>query len=206
MGAHALRAVREGVRSYNADFRTRGLVAIGMGVATSGVVFVGVYVAVFVLTFRLNAQTFWIALAVFGVFFVVAWWTAARGGYVESRDPYSAEEDASFRSISYVATGTIINPKSFAEGSTTLVMFGPQAIIEGWGLLRSVLTASDATIAAAGELLSRLLLGRPIALASVESKPAAMLLLRTGLAKFEGKGSVSLVATVKGREAVGEKA
>jgi len=54
-------------------------------------------------------------------------------------------------------------------------------------------------MSAAAELLSRLRLGKPVPLESVEPKVGAVLLLRTGLAKFASKGSVALVATERGR-------
>lgn len=55
----------------------------------------------------------------------------------------------------------------------------------------------------AAELLSRLRLG-PVPLETVEPKVGAALLLRTGLAKFAGKGVVALVAMER-RRGLGER-
>ena len=93
----AAQIVREAVRAYNGDFRTRRTIAIEMGIVTSLGVFAIICVGCFVVMSTTSIRTLWIALAIFGLLYVVAWCTAAPGITPDRSGELFNEEDLDAR-------------------------------------------------------------------------------------------------------------
>lgn len=196
-------AVRAAIREYNADFRTRAWVAIAMGVLTSLLVYAFIMIVCFFFFCLSAAPWYLVGTAIFAVFFAGGWWSYRRGG-----DPIAGvtppdEDDLGAIKLATAPTGVPMSPRHTVAGAAGLIMHGPASIIEGREMLQSCLPEGDEVIEAAAGVLRRLVDG-PVPLAEIEPKSAALVLVRTGLAKPAGRGPVTaLAATVKGREAVG---
>ncbi len=141
-----------------------------------------------------------IGTVAFGVYAAVGWWSAARGVDPEAPE-LSDRADLALRALNLSVTGSAFNPAYLASGPAHLLVYGPHCMQVGRERLSTLLPADDRMLAATSDLLARL--GKaPMPLASVEPKMAAVVLLRVGFAKFDGSGSTTLVATIRGREAM----
>lgn len=192
--------VRAAVREYNADLATKGWVAIAMGVLTSLLIYVFILMICFFF-FCLSSTSWWVVGTVlFGIFFGVSWWSCTRGiDPLEGVTP-ADEDDLGAIKLATLATGIPISPRHTVAGFAGLIMHGPASIIEGRGMLASMLPADDATIQGAAAVLARLIDDQTIAVDAIKPPMLAFLLVRTGLAKADRKGGTSLVATIKARE------
>jgi hypothetical protein len=198
--------VRAAVREYNADFRTRAWVAVGMGVLTSLLVYAFILMVCFFFFCLSSTPWYLVGTGVFILFFGLSWWSCLRGA-----DPIGSvtppdEDDLGAIKLATAATGIPFSPRHAAAGFAGVIMHGPASIIDGREMLRSQLPESPEVVGAAAKAFGDLLEGQTMPVASV--KPAAALvLLRTGLAKPAGRGRgavvEALVVSVKGREAVG---
>ena len=192
--------VREAVREYNADFATKGWVAIAMGVLTSLLVYAFVLMICFFFFCLSAAPWYLVGTVIFGIFFGVSWWSCSRGvDPIEGVRPVD-EDDLGAMKLATFVTGVPMSPRHTVAGAAGLVMHGPASIIEGRSMLASLLPTDDATMRGAAGVLAGLLEDKTIAVEAIDPKMLAFLLVRTGLAKPDRKGSTSLVATMKARE------
>jgi len=192
--------VREAVREYNADLATKGWVAIAMGVLTSLLVYVIVLVICFFFFCLSAAPWYLVGTVIFGIFFGVSWWSCSRGvDAIEGVTPV-VEDDLGAMKLATLVTGLPLSPLHTVAGAAGLVMHGPASILEGRSMLASLLPADEATIKGAAAVLASLLEDKTIVVEAINPKMLAFLLVRTGLARPDRKGSTSLVATIKARE------
>jgi hypothetical protein len=193
-------AVRAAVKEYNTEFATKGWVAISMGVLSS----LGIYVFMLMACWVFFGGGFvpWYVLAtlIFAIFFGVSWWTCSRG--VDPSDGLRPmdEDDLGAVKVAHLATGTLMSPRHASAGAAGIVMHGAASILEGRSMLASKLPEDESTARAAGELLARLAGEQSVPVIQVKPPAAALVLVRTGLAKVDRAGT-ALLATVKGREA-----
>ncbi len=192
--------VREAVREYNADFATKGWVAIAMGVLTSLLVYAFILVVCFFFFCLSAAPWYLVGTVIFGIFFGVSWWSCTRGvDPIDGVRPVD-EDDLGAMKVATLVTGLPMSPRHTIAGAAGLVMHGPASIIEGRSMLASLLPTDDATIRGAAEVLAGLLEEKTVSIEAINPKMLAFLLVRTGLARPDRKGSTSLVATIKARE------
>jgi hypothetical protein len=192
--------VREAVREYNADFATKGWVAIAMGVLTSLLVYAFILVVCFFFFCLSAAPWYLVGTVIFGIFFGVSWWSCTRGvDPIDGVRPVD-EDDLGAMKVATLVTGLPMSPRHTIAGAAGLVMHGPASIIEGRSMLASLLPTDDATIRGAAEVLAGLLEDKTVSIEAINPKMLAFLLVRTGLARPDRKGSTSLVATMKARE------
>ncbi|MBX9735456.1 MAG: hypothetical protein K2X32_00895 [Phycisphaerales bacterium] len=188
------------IKDHESDALRRSWMAITIGVITLAFIFAFTYIVCLIFARSLGISTLLLASMIFGVFLVVAWVSALRGVEPGRGRIDTVEEQVGMYKIGYLATGLPINPKNFAEGSATLMMHGPASIVEGWRLRRDRIPTDSRTLQAATSAMQSMLLGSAIAIDSIKPPTASLLLLRTGLAKFERKGSLNLIASIKARE------
>lgn len=194
--------IRRQVRSMNRDLTLQGTVAIAWGLLSGFSIFVMTWAACFMLSSQLPLGPTSMALIITGVFLLVATISTLRGIEPEVRAS-SQQEQVLGRRLGYLVMGRPLNILGASSGITMVIMHCPASLIGGWVYLRHRLPSDDATLKAAGDVLARIVNNVSVDIATVRPPTAAIVLIRTGLAKANIRGEqITLTPTIKAREAL----
>lgn len=204
--SHTVAVLRGELRGINRDLTLQGTVAIAWGLLSGFSIFMITWASSFMLHSHLPLGPTTMALIITGVFLLVATISTLRGVIPDAR-AYNEQEDVLGRRLGYLVMGRPLNLLGASSGITMAIMHCPASLLAGWGYLRHRLPSDDATLNAAAEVLASIVNNIVVNIATVRPSTAAIVLIRTGLAKANIRGEqITLTPTIKAREALAEGA
>lgn len=195
-------AVRRAIAEHNSDLSLNAWITLGMGIGTTLVV----YVVVWVLTWLVGPSWLfgWLpmlaGLAAVGLGFLGVW----RGDSpLDGLKPLTDSDLLAITASIAMPNAMVTSPRHLVAGVAEIVLHGPRSILQAVGMLRTRLPDDAALVRAAASVLERGL-REDVPLSSVQPPRAAVVLHRLLLLKMQqvGRERFVLTSTIKGQEAV----